>query len=272
MKKNWPDHEVVPFPKVRLRITDSLGLQRRKHIIHALTEVDVTEARRQIRELNSRTGETLSLTAFATHAVATAVDENKYMHAYREGRRRLIVFNDVDVATLVEHEVDGERIATPHVVRAANRKTLSEINREFRAARQQKARDFRTFPLHEKLFFSLPAPVRVIFLHVLARCPRLRKRVQGTVAITAVGMFGQGIGWVIPMSRYSLCVTLGGISEKPGVVERSTGKQVEAREFLSVTISVDHEIIDGAPLARFASRLKELLEDGCGLNGQTDAG
>ena len=41
--------------------------------------------------------------------------------------------------------------------------------------------------------------------------------------------------------------------------------QVEFREYLSMTISVDHDVIDGAPAIRFALRLKELIESGYGL-------
>jgi hypothetical protein len=39
------------------------------------------------------------------------------------------------------------------------------------------------------------------------------------------------------------------------------------REYLSLTISVDHEVVDGAPAARFTRRLKELIESGYGLDG-----
>ena len=89
----------------------------------------------------------------------------------------------------------------------------------------------------------------------------MRKKVQGTVAITAVGMFGGGAGWGIPMTNYTLCLTVGGIAEKPGVV----GGQIEVREFLDMTVSVDHEVVDGAPLAKFTTRLKDLIESGYGL-------
>ena len=44
-------------------------------------------------------------------------------------------------------------------------------------------------------------------------------------------------------------------------------KQVEAREYLSITITVDHDIVDGAPAARFIQRLKERIESGYGLEG-----
>ncbi len=34
---------------------------------------------------------------------------------------------------------------------------------------------------------------------------------------------------------------------------------------LSVTVSFDHDIVDGAPAARFTSQLKSLIESGYGL-------
>lgn len=253
--------QVVPFPRVRLRITDSLGLQSRKHVIHALAEMDVSLPRQRIRRHRDRTGETLSFTAFVTACVARAVGEDGQMHACRKGTRRLVIFDEVDVATLIEHDVEGERVATPFIIRAANKKSFDEIHREFREAQERKAREFTAMPPHERLFFSLPAFVRVLLLWAVGKFPRLRKKYQGTVAITAVGMFGKGMRWLVPMTRYTLCVTLGGIWETPGVVEG----RLETREHLGVTVSVDHDIVDGAPLAKFISRLKELVESGYGL-------
>jgi pyruvate/2-oxoglutarate dehydrogenase complex dihydrolipoamide acyltransferase (E2) component len=34
---------------------------------------------------------------------------------------------------------------------------------------------------------------------------------------------------------------------------------------LSLTISLDHNVVDGAPATRFTERLKELIESGYGL-------
>jgi pyruvate/2-oxoglutarate dehydrogenase complex dihydrolipoamide acyltransferase (E2) component len=61
---------------------------------------------------------------------------------------------------------------------------------------------------------------------------------------------------------HTLGLTIGGMAEKPGVVEG----RVEIREYLCVTVSVDHDIIDGAPEVRFIRRLKELVESGYGLD------
>ncbi len=86
------------------------------------------------------------------------------------------------------------------------------------------------------------------------------------MGLSAVGMFGKGAGWGIPITEHTLDLTLGGIAEKPGVVDR----QIAIREYLSITLSFDHDLIDGAPAARFTQRLKELIESGYGLAESED--
>ena len=83
-----------------------------------------------------------------------------------------------------------------------------------------------------------------------------------SVMVTAVGMFGKGGGWGIPVPNFALTVTLGGIAEKPGVVEG----QIKVREYLDVTLSFDHDIVAGAPAARFTQQFRELVESGYGLS------
>ncbi|MFQ3662881.1 MAG: 2-oxo acid dehydrogenase subunit E2 [Chloroflexaceae bacterium] len=40
---------------------------------------------------------------------------------------------------------------------------------------------------------------------------------------------------------------------------------------LCVTISFDHDVVDGAPAARFIHRFKELVEGCCGISQQRAA-
>ena len=90
-----------------------------------------------------------------------------------------------------------------------------------------------------------------IFWWMMGRYPRVQKKYGGTVGLTAVDMFGKGAGWGIPIVNHTQ-ITLGGIAEKPGVVDG----QIAIREYLSMTLSFDHDLIDGAPAARFVQRLK----------------
>jgi pyruvate/2-oxoglutarate dehydrogenase complex dihydrolipoamide acyltransferase (E2) component len=248
---------VVPFPSARRAILDYLSVARRKHVVHALVEVDVTLARRLLREHRTRTGESLSFTAFVIASLAAAVDPDRSVQAYRMGRRRLVLFDDVDVCVLVERDAgEGRRIATPHVIRAANRKTYRQIHGELRAA--QAAGSVGEMSAGGRV----PGWAGRSFWRVLGMRPRLWKRVGGTVSVTSIGMFGDGAGWGIPITNYTLALTVGGIATRPGFAE---GGRIEAREYLCLTVSVDHDVVDGAPAARFVQRLKELLESGRGL-------
>jgi len=122
--------EERPFLKIRRGYLDILAAGRRRHLIHGLVEVDVTDARRL---LHTRPGqERLSFTAFLIACVAKAVSADRGVHAYRRGSR-LILFDDVDVNTQIEAELDGQKVVQSLVIRAANRKSIGEMTRETRA-------------------------------------------------------------------------------------------------------------------------------------------
>ncbi len=264
MKKKYDDYQVVPYPKIRRWMAAMFRSVQHKPMIHGLLEVDVTRARAHLREHQAKTGESLSFTAFLTTCLAQAVAEHKAVQAYRKGSKRLILFDEVDVYLPIEHDMAGQKQVLPSIIRAANRKTLREIHHEIRAAQvQDVTKDLMRFQSLPTFLFK---PYLWIFTWIGRTHPRLWKKNVGTVGITAVGMFGNGAGWGIPPAPPTpLMMTVGGISEKPGVVDG----HIAIRDYLSLTISFDHEIIDGAPAARFTERLKELIESGYGLDDST---
>jgi pyruvate/2-oxoglutarate dehydrogenase complex dihydrolipoamide acyltransferase (E2) component len=254
-------YTIVPFPKVRQPVVDSLAQAKRMSAIHSLLEVDVTGARNSVREFKKKTGESLSFTSFLTFCLARAVDENKIVHAYRRGSK-LIIYDQVDISVVIEREISDEKAPIfPHVIKAANQKTLIEIHNEIRAAQGEDKDLSRTLPWINRYYY-LPGFIRSLLWRRWLGSPAWRKRLTGTVGISAVGMFGRGTGWGIPLPTYTLSITVGGISEKPVVIN---GK-IESREYLSLTASFDHNVVDGAPAARFTQRLKELIESGYGLH------
>ena len=264
MEKPSDGYTVVPFPKVRRLMVDGGRMGRQKHTIHGLVEIDVTAARAMIRDHKAQTGETLSFTAFIMTCLGHTVAKNKMMQAYRTWFGRMVIFEDVDVNTLFEVEVDGKKMILPHIIRGVNRKSFRELHEEIRTfqAGHTGSREANFVGL----FASLPSMVRRWFYWFLFKNPRMLKDFYGTVILTAVGMFGRGSGWAIPVSNHTLQVTLGGIVEKPGIVEG----RIEPREYLDVTFSFDHDIVDGAPAARFIQRFKDLVESGYGLGEEPE--
>jgi len=265
MKQQHADYQVVPYPKMRRLEAIAYRSVQHKPMIHGLLEVDVTRARARLREHQATTGESLSFTAFLTACLAKAVDEHKALQAIRLGSKHLILFEEVDVYTPIERDVAGQKQIIPYIIRAANRKTVREIHQEIRAAQvQDVAQAWEEFKvLHWPWLLLLPA--FLVMLWMGKRSPQAWKKYRGTVGITTVGMFGKGAGWGIPLASHSLWMTVGGIGEKPGVIDG----HIAMRDYLSLTISFDHETIDGAPAARFTQRLKDLIESGYGLGDST---
>ncbi len=263
MKQQHIDYKVVSNPKIRRWIAAAFRSTQHTPMMHGLIEVDVTMARAFLRDHKARTGESLSFTAFLIVCLAKAVDENKAVQALRKGSKNLVLFEDVDVYTLIERNVAGQKQIIPYTIRTANRKTVRELHHEIRAAQAEDVEKVLTWlqflpDFLFRLFFWA-------FSWIGRRDPQVWKKYVGTVGITAVGMFGKGAGWGIPPALPTLMMTVGGISEKPVFIDG----QIVMRDYLNLTISFDHDIIDGAPAARFTERLKELIESGYGLFDST---
>jgi hypothetical protein len=261
LSKNHDGYTIESFPIMRRFSLDAGYRGREKHIIHGLLEVDVTEARQHLRDHKERTGESLSFTAYVIACLARAVEMHPHVHAYLNWRNQLVIFDDVNVNTMIEVESRDGKVAMPHIIEAANRKTFKEIHKDIRAAQAKPAstQELRFM----RWFLHLPGLIRQLFYGVVTRVPHLWRKYNSSVLVTAVGMFGRGTGWGIPMPNFTLTVTLGGIAEKPGVVDG----RIEIREHLCVTVSFDHDIVDGAPAARFTQQFRELVESGYGLGG-----
>ncbi len=112
-----------------------------------------------------------------------------------------------------------------------------------------------------KKFAMLPRFMRAIFFSSMLSNPNKIAKQGFNIIVTSMGMFGAGGGHIIPYQHCSLCISVGGITRKPGIVE----DRIEPREYLSITATFDHDITDGAPAARFAQVLKEYIERGHGL-------
>jgi hypothetical protein len=269
MKEELGPYHVVELPVARRDTPNFLDLIQLKHSMYGLLEVDVTVARQFIAEHKRRTGETLSFTGYLTFCLARAVDENKSVQAYLKGHKQLVLFDDVDVGMTIERQINGTRAPIGHVIRRANYKTFLEIHQEIRSVQSQPVPPNKGVPSWLRSILLLPWPLPTLFITLLRGMRRRDPtgpagivRTGGTVAVSAVGMFGQKSGWGFLPTPYSLMLIVGGIARKPAIVD----DRIEPRELLSLTVIFDHDVVDGAPAARFVKRLVELIESGYGLS------
>ncbi len=256
------------FPSSR-QFTINIGrLAARKHYVQALLEIDVTKGRKRIRGIKRTPGAKLSFTSWIITCIGRALAEHKQVHALRKGRAKLVLFDDVDLSILVEKEVDGVPVPLPLVIRAIDKKSVAEIYDEIERAKKTTTEGGGGLIIGERresspvrLYALLPGFLRLLVWRVLLRNPFRVQRMMGTAVLTSVGMMGAADGWIVPTTIHPVCFALGSITRKGGA-----GKARPAiREYLKMTILFDHDVVDGAPAARFTARLVELLENGYGV-------
>jgi pyruvate/2-oxoglutarate dehydrogenase complex dihydrolipoamide acyltransferase (E2) component len=243
---------VRPFPSSRRLVTAAVRAGRRIVPMHGLFEVDITTARRLLAEADPP----MSLTAFVVASLGRAAAAHPQVHAYRDWRGRLVQHRHVDVQTLIEVPTADGPFGLVHVVRDADVRSVAEIGGELRAVKADPASTTtgRLLNTVAPALGRIPGVYRVMFA-AMSRSRRVHLA-SGTVQVTALGMFADGGGFAVaPPTLASLVVVVGGLSKRPCVV----GDHIDVRDVLDLTVTVDHNVVDGAPATRFAAELRRLL-------------
>ena len=77
------------------------------------------------------------------------------------------------------------------------------------------------------------------------------------IGISSVGMFVKEIhGWVIPRTPHQTQILIGAIVKKP---KPKGNDGIEWRDFLNITVTINHDVLDGGPGVDFARRIRELM-------------
>jgi pyruvate/2-oxoglutarate dehydrogenase complex dihydrolipoamide acyltransferase (E2) component len=257
------------FPSFRNPTIDTMAWGSQRHHVPILLEIDVTAARSAIHHHKAKTEQGISFTGWIVKCLAQAISEHKHVHALRQGQRQLVIFDDVDVTIIIERAVAGEKLPMPYIIRKANEKTVAQIHAEIRAAQKSTVAsgevqvDSPRAAWMMRLFTIVPKFVRDwLFWQPVFRDPFMFKRMMGTVSVTSLSMFGGGgMSWGIPIGIHPLLIAVGGIAKRPGVID----EQIVIREYVGMTVMFDHDVTDGAPVARFIGYLRELMESGYGL-------
>ncbi|MCA9711651.1 MAG: 2-oxo acid dehydrogenase subunit E2 [Myxococcales bacterium] len=244
------------------------------HPMVALLELDVTLALDAIAALR-RDGTRVSLFSFLVRSIAVAIAEHPDLNLVRHGRR-LVRFEDVDVSVPVEVMTPDGHFPREIVIRRAHQRSPAEIYAAIEAARVRyrktgSASAEDRWPRHVMHLLRLfPRFVRVGLMRLLMRSAFTVKRRAGTTLVTSVGKFAAipGFAFTFSTGPRAAVFAIGSVVEKPWIV----ADRVEPRSILGLSIMVDHDLVDGAPAARFAARLRQLVESGAGLlDEQPDA-
>jgi len=241
-------------------VAASASVTARKSTFHSLAEADITVPRRMISEHNEKTGERISLTAYIVYCLAQVIKEHPHLNAFKRGNH-LVTLDDITISVLVEREFAGEKVPEPLAIDASQDLTLREINDRIRKAKSRCDSHLGGFTGMTWIRF-VPGFLLRLFVRIGARNITLAKR-YGKVAVTAVGMFSREPVWFIPHGSGTVLITVGSIEKR--TVLNAEGP--EEREYLCLTGSFDHDIVDGAPAARFMNQFLGTVKSGIYLTG-----
>ncbi len=223
--------------------------------MYGLIEVDVTKP----QQLLTASTADLSFTAFVVASVARAASQHPEVHAYRDWRGRLVTHSYVDVTTMVEVDTSQGKFPLAVVVGDADIRSVADITDQLRSAKRtpRQSGNARFLTAFAMGLTRIPLLATSLF-RLGSRSVRVRQR-MGTVSVTAIGMFGAGPGYGFGGSTvYALTVVVGGMSKAPRIV----AGEIQSRDILNLTITFDHNMVDGAPAARYVAHLREQIESG----------
>ena len=228
------------------------------HNFFALLDIDITNLRTFLRE-KRREGTGGSLLSLVLKAIGKCLQEFPEFNSMID-LKHTTTFEQVDLNIPIEIEDGGKNITKQCIIRNITHKTITEIDQEITNAKTSKNEDkgYVASPFIRKMLTSLPLPlVRFIFTKILHN-HRLVQELSGTIFVTSVSMFSQVPGYIIPYigGPKAVSFALGSVIKKPVVAN----DEIKIREMYSITVAFNHDIIDGAPAARFINRFRELLE------------
>ncbi|MBN2524472.1 MAG: 2-oxo acid dehydrogenase subunit E2 [Bacteroidales bacterium] len=250
MKKGYKS---IPLSFNRRAVHASASVTKQKNTIHCISEVDITRPRRIIKEHFEKTGGKLSLTAYIVTCLAKVIKEYPQFNSFIKNRK-LILLDDITISVLIEREIAGEKVPEPIGIKRAQEKTFLQIHNEIREAKKQQTNKLGSLSDQTWIRY-IPDFLMKTFVRIADKNIKMAKR-YGKVAVTAVGMFSKEAVWFIPHGSATVLITIGSINQK--VIE--IDGEFVSREHLCITVSFDHDIVDGAPASRFMNQFTETIK------------
>ena len=224
------EKQVITMTKMRTAIASAL--QKSKQTIphfYASIDIDVEDLTKLRERMNQRLEKEkirLSIADFITKAVVFSLGKHPVLNArFDAAKNEITRYSDVNLGIAVA-VADG--LIVP-VLRAVNRMGLKEI--------RQRSADLIDRARAQKL--------------------RREEQTEGTFTISSLGTMGiREFNAIINPPEVGILAV--GSAEKRAVVK---GDAIVIRTMLTVTLSADHRVVDGAIAAEFLQTLKQVMEE-----------
>jgi pyruvate/2-oxoglutarate dehydrogenase complex dihydrolipoamide acyltransferase (E2) component len=226
---------VIPLQGMRKTISDrmhrSLALAAQLSVMGEVDMSETVQLRQQLLAREAELGVRITYTDLMVLAMAKAVSQVPLVNASLVGDE-IWIWEDINigVAVALEKGPNESGLIVP-VVKNADKKSLVEISKTVRDLAERAKNGTLT----------------------------AEEVTGGTITLSNAGMFAEGWGFSTPILNYPevIIVQPGRICDRPAVRDGS----LVVRPLMSLSITHDHRVLDGVPVAHFYNKLKELLEN-----------
>lgn len=227
--------EIVDMDRMRKIISDNMVVS--KHVAPHVTsyvEADVTNLvmwrDKMKKEFEKKEGEKLTFTPLFIEAVAKAIKDFPLINVSVDQTGSKIIKRKAINIGMAAALPTGNLIVP--VIKNADQKNLLGITKS--------VNDFATRARANKL---QPDEIQ-----------------GGTFTLTNVGNFGNVMGTPIILQPQVAILAVGTIKKKPAVIETPQGDMIGVRQFMFLSLSYDHRVVDGSLGGTFLRRVADYLE------------
>jgi len=228
------------------------------HNFYALLEFDITNLRSILR--NSRIeGKGGSLFAFLLKAIGKCLEEYPVFNSMIN-LNNCTTFDEVDINIPIEVNQKGSLVNKQYIIRNINIKSIKEITAEIDKAKKNENEEVGYIfskPI-QHILNVMPKRIVLLLLRYIVKSHKRVKDISGTIFVTSVTMFSNASGYIIPYigGPQAASFAIGSTVKKAIVIN----DEIKIREMINITAIFNHDVVNGAPAARFINRLREYIE------------
>lgn len=239
-----------PFSIYRVMVEDASKLGQAIPHIYVLAELEITGVKKKIKDYNNKNKFSISLNDYFLYCFSKTLENKIELQAIKNWKNELVIFDDIDVFFPIEKNIENQKVVQPLILKSINKKSIHQIHTE---ADNFKLATNSIINKSQYFFLKLPYFIKKNFYNFWMKMPKMRKQIFGTAYYSAGGMFGSSKVWGIPKPVPSIGLFLGNINK----VEKIQEGEIKVLDILTVTVTMDHSINDGAELLRFVHNFKK---------------
>jgi pyruvate/2-oxoglutarate dehydrogenase complex dihydrolipoamide acyltransferase (E2) component len=258
-------YNVEKLSSLRKIVIASASVSKKKNAIHSFSEVDITKPLGLLEEYKQVYQKKLSFTGYLVACFSEIIKNYPKFNSFISGNK-LVILNDITISALIEREINNELIPEPLVIYECQNKGYSEIHEEIFEAKKTENNKFGSISGSYFINF-IPHFLLKMFVSLADKNKTMGMK-YGKLGITSIGMFSKEPIWFIPHGSATILLTVGSFIDR--VVKND--HSFEYRKHLCLTVSFDHDIIDGAPAAGFMNDLIQEIKSGKIIEGEIKKG